>query len=216
MKVFGYVIKAIFYFGFGFALVFYFGPRLIHHSISPIKQEIFMGEVEQFKIEYVYRNEINYVKLYIRINKTYIKQIFHNVNKDYNNLKNLLCEKNILDYEKPPCRITSNNLPINLNSNQLDSLGTVKYVLDKNNNFTFLEIDGNKIIGNKTGILSRILKFIIGVIVLVFGILGIISFTYVLIVNLRKYNDTGHLPDLPNSIDDAIEGWRSILKKPKS
>jgi hypothetical protein len=102
-------------------------------------------------------------------------------------------------------------LPVVLTYQNHQELLSDVYLDVKENRINQLQLGGQMVIGN-SGYGRQAFLYLLSVVFGVGGILALALTTYALAGNLRQYNQSGRLPDLPNSVQSKWEGLKFLLK----
>lgn len=102
-------------------------------------------------------------------------------------------------------------LPIVLTYQNHQELLSDIYLEVKENRINQLQLGGKMVVGN-AGYVRQVFLYLLSVVFGLGGILTLFLSTYALAGNLRQYNQTGRLPELPNSIHSKWEGLKFLFR----
>ncbi len=208
-KFLSYSLRIAFLVGVFIITVIYGGPQLIFIAFEDSNKGLDKGELESLSVSFLDEHTVTYIKFMVQVSGTYDEAVYYTIEGEHLKLVDFLIKNNLI--EKVDNRINlEEELPIQISYAQCQQFGEVLYQLE-DNGFSRLKIGNEFIIGSPPGLLKRALAFIFGVIVLLLGVSSAGLALYSLFSNFRMLIDTGHLPDLPNSVDAKIEGLKFLF-----
>lgn len=102
-------------------------------------------------------------------------------------------------------------LPVMVDYRDQPELLSAVYLEVKDKRIVHFQLSGETVIGN-AGYGRQVILYLLSVVFGVAGILGTALTTYVVAGNFRQFNQTGRLPDLPNSVQSKWEGLKFLFK----
>ena len=189
--------------------VIYGGPQLVSMAFEDTNEGLEQGELQGLSVSFLDEHTTTYIKFIVKVSDFQDKQVYYTGKGEHLKLVEFLSVNGLI--EKVDNRINlQDNLPIEVLHEECQELGQVFYLYDKSG-FSKLKIGEAFIIGSSSGLIKRVLAFVFGIIVLLLGVCSALLAVYSLFLNFRELVKTGHLPDLPNSVDSKIEGLKFIF-----
>jgi hypothetical protein len=216
MKLFEYLLKYFFYFSASIGLAIWGGPGLVKHSINSESGKLNLGVLKSMKIEYLSSYNKDYIKLKFVIDSIQESKIYYIHDNEFYKFEKFLCKNKLIIPNEYSCKISNYSLPLEFSSEQLMHIKHISYSINEHDEINYLECENIVFLGKQVGIITQVILITLGLMICIFGSVSFLIFMYLLTKSIIHFNKTGHFPELPNSINDAIEGWRSIFKKPKS
>lgn len=209
MKILEYILK----FGFGIILgivvIFKVSPILFKKA-GDIKNETFIGtSLNKLSAEFFVPNDTDYIK----IEGELANEINFSKIVDVSEDESFTFLINVLYHEKlVVSKEAKNILPLTLLKEELKSIKEVKVKYDEKREVEKLILKDKYIIGNKSSIVRALFIYFLGGVIFLLGLVSLFVTLIMLFKNIKEFNSSGRLPNLPNTVDNKIKGLKYIMK----
>ena len=207
MRFFEYLLKFGFMYGVSVGLLFVLAPLMWNSAEEANPSHLPNTSLQQLKL-FVQKSqsfgEERY--LYLQLKDASDRQcqtIFFLPDRDHWELLAMLHKHKLIS---SPQNILA-ELPIVVEFINQPELLSAVYLEIKGNRIDQLQLGGEMVIGN-AGLGRQIMLYLLSIVFGVVGIVGTVLTTYVLAGNLRQFNESNRLPELPNSVQSKWEGLK--------
>jgi len=215
MKLIGYLLQYTFIFLFTYVVLFQFGPSLIKKGIKNENKDYVSVNIQQISLDYLNHSTTSYLALDIILNNKPYRLIFQANQSNHRRILDFFYENNYLQLGSIKYKLSTKDLPIAVFKDDLPKDIIASMILTESGVLDCLIINDKIVIGENTGVIIKVLAIVFGVISMTVVFILFLFTLIILVKNLDVYNKSGKIPDLPNSIDESIKGWKIILGKKK-
>jgi|GEM_PF-2701798 len=215
MKFINYLLQYTFILLFTYVVLFQFGPSLIKKGIKKENIDYLPVNIQQISLDYLNQSTTSYLALDIILNNQSYRLVFQANQNNHRGILDFFYENNYLQPGSIKYKLSTKDLPIAIFKDDLPKDIRASMILSESGVLDGLIINDKFVIGEKTGVITKVLAIVFGVISMIVVSILLLITLLILLKNLDIYKETGKIPDLPNSIDESIKGWKIILTKKK-
>jgi|GEM_PF-6547982 len=197
-------------FGLSVALTFAVGPAFYKKVMLDQNHLNRSSRVTHFSLDYVFDSK-EYVQLkLITSTRDTLRKNYFIPEKEYKKVISFLFSNKFTISEN-----IRETIPIELNTKQLKILENIRFKAHGNVIET-LAIGDYYLVGSNPTITAKVLYYGLGTLFVILGLLAFLLSSLTLYDTFKTYQKTGRFPDLPNSIENKINGFMYVLRGFKS
>lgn len=211
MRLFEYLLKFGFMYGVSIGLIFVLAPLMWENAQEAEPSHTPNTQLQQLKL-FVQNPQSYGEERYLDMQLTdasgqQYRTTFFLPDRDHRELIEVLHKHNIIG---SPQNLLA-ELPVIVKYENHKELLSEVYLEIKGNQIHQFRLGGEMVIGN-AGYVRQVFLYLLTVVFGVGGILALTLTTYAFIGNMRQYNQTGKLPELPNSVHSKWEGLKFLFR----
>ncbi|WP_422090953.1 hypothetical protein [Tenacibaculum ovolyticum] len=209
MKILEYILKFGFGITLGIVVIFKVSPILFKKA-GEIKNETLINvSLNKLSAECFVPNDTDYIKIEGELaNGTdFSKVVDVSEDESFTFLINVLYHEKLVVSKE-----AKNILPLTLSKEELKSIKEVKVKYDEKREVEKLILKDKYIIGNKSSIVRALFIYFLGSVIFLLGLVSLFVTLIMLFKNIKEFNSSGRLPNLPNTVDNKIKGLKYIMK----
>lgn len=206
MRIVELIIKMAFFLGVTLVPIFILGPMLIQKAFVNEDEGLQSISRADMTINYLQPGNKNYITLEVQIQGGVYKHIYRLSDNKHEELVDFLSQNNFISNPR------LDNLPIKVSGDKLTT-HAVQIRPGANNNIEKLVIDEYEVVGQSTSGARRTMLAIVGVLIILFCLVLFVIGCLFYYNYFREFKATGHLPKLPNTIDDMKRGLKFWIGK---